>query len=194
MVVKIILGGHRLWNTVVDTKINDFRNWVAKWWEEERVYRNQMMNRRADIDRVSNIWATQYVPNTSESLEVALPDKKLKFANLGWSGGYSNPPYEVNVYSPAYNKSLIGIEVLDVGPWNEDDNYWDSNRRVFDDIGLGIPEAFAAFNDDYNDGKDQFGRIILNPAGIDLSTKAAKKLGYETYESEWVDVRYEYLP
>ncbi|WP_026880728.1 hypothetical protein [Fenollaria massiliensis] len=45
------------------------------------------------------------------------------------------------------------VEILDVGPWNEDDNYWDTDRRMFSGLGLGVPEAQAAYFDRYNNGK-----------------------------------------
>ncbi len=67
-------------------------------------------------------------------------------------------------------------------------------RNMCQILNLGVPEAQAAYYDDYNNGKDEFGRIVLNPAGIDLSVEAAEDLGFGTYESGWVAVRYEYLP
>lgn len=67
-----------------------FGEWLTKWWEGEREYRmalfkerNSQISIQADIDRISNVWATQYTPNTSGAHEVALPDKYVKFANLG---------------------------------------------------------------------------------------------------------------
>lgn len=83
----------------------------------------------------------------------------------------------------------------EVGPWNENDNYWDSNRRGFGGLTLGVPEAYAAFYNNYNNGKDEFERTVTNPAGIDLSTAAAAQIGFPgTYSSGFADVRYEYLP
>lgn len=180
--------------SILGDRYSDFRNWIASWWEVEREYRMNPIETDADIDRIDPIWATQYVPNTSGALEVALPDKYIKFANLGWDDTYDDPPYVVNVYSENYDTTLLGIRVDEVGPWNENDNYWDNDRRIFTDLDLGVPEAQAAFYDDYNGGENEFGDIVLNPAGIDLSTEAAEDLGYGTYESGWVAVRYEYLP
>lgn len=181
---------------ILGNQVDEFRDWIAEWWAIERNYRiNTSISTYAGINRVSNIWATQYVPNTSGAVEVALPDKYIKFANLGWDNTYSNPPYTVNVYNPKTNQSLINVRVDEVGPWNVNDNYWDSNRRVFSDVPLGVPEAYKAYYDDYNNGKDESGRTVLNPAGIDLSTAAAAKIGFPgTYSSGFVDVRYEYLP
>ena len=52
--------------------------------------------------------------------------------------------------------------------------YWDSAnginpRRFGSDLDLGQPAAAAAYYDDWNDGKDERGRLVLNPAGIDLT-------------------------
>lgn len=193
-VESAVLDRNETIQSILGNRYSEFRNWIATWWEVEREYRMNPMEANADIDRIASVWATQYVPNTSGAVEVALPDKYLKWANLGWDDYYDDPPYVVNVYSAAYNTTLLGIGVDEVGPWNENDNYWDSDRRIFTDLALGVPEAQAAFYDDYNDGEDEFGRTVLNPAGIDLSTEAAEDLGYGTYESGWVAVRYEYLP
>ena len=179
---------------ILGDKYAEFRSWIASWWEAERKYRMNPTETKADIDRIASVWATQYVPNTPGAVEVALPDKYLKWANLGWDDTYDDPPYVVNVYSATYNTTLLGVNVDEVGPWNENDNYWDNDRRIFTDLNLGVPEAQAAYYDDYNNGKDEFGRIVLNPAGIDLSVEAAEDLGFGTYESGWVAVRYEYLP
>lgn len=180
--------------SILGDKYSEFRSWIASWWEEEREYRMNPVKTKADIDRITSVWATQYVPNTSGSVEVALPDKYLKWANFGWDDTYDDPPYVVNVFSENYNTTLLGVSVDEVGPWNENDNYWDNDRRIFTDLDLGVPEARAAYYDDYNNGEDEFGRTVLNPAGIDLSTAAAEDLGFGTYESGWVAVRYEYLP
>lgn len=48
---------------------------------------------------------------------------------------------------------------------------------MFTDLPQGISEAQAAYFNDYNDGKDQFGRIVTNPAGIDLTPAVAADLG-----------------
>lgn len=171
-----------------------FREWILDWWGDEREYRMNPAQTRADVGTVSNIWATQYVPNTSGAREVALPDKYVKFANLGWDDTYPNPPYTVDVYSPDKGITLSDIAVDEVGPWNENDNYWDDNRRTFSDLDVGVPEAYAAYYNDYNGGKDESGRTVLNPAGIDLSTAAAKEIGFGTYESGFVEVTYDDLP
>lgn len=92
------------------------------------------------------VWATSFLqkslpdglrPKTSPY--VALPDAYLKYAN--W-GQISNIP---SIYQPYYapngtkthwsvsisslngTKTVSNVLVTDVGPWNEDDNWWDAN-------------------------------------------------------------------
>ncbi len=106
------------------------------------------------------------------------------------------------------------IPVKDSGPWNIDDNYWDfgpgspRSRRFGADLSPGLPAAQAAFSNGYHTsqnclglngqasghagGTDQFGRCVLNPAGIDLSAAAASQLGFSG--SGWVTVTFLWEP
>ncbi|MEQ0562418.1 hypothetical protein ABJI51_25320 [Amycolatopsis sp. NEAU-NG30] len=61
--------------------------------------------------------------------------------------------------------------VWDVGPWNEQDDYWNpaSVRTKFKDLPQGQPEAYAAYYNGYNGGKSGLGYKVQNPAGIDLA-------------------------
>ncbi len=92
------------------------------------------------------VWATSFsqktLPsglNTRRSPYVALPDAYLKYAN--W-GQVSNIPtiyqmyyvpsgttahWTVNVANAQGTRSVSNVLVTDVGPWNEDDNWWDPN-------------------------------------------------------------------
>jgi len=153
------------------------------------------------------VFATRYDPHVQGSVEVAVPDQCAKFAALGQSStlrqincpaGYSlGLDYRVVVTRD--NGQSLTIPLKDVGPWNLDDNYWAAPnsprpRRMFTDLPAGLPEAQAAFQNGYNTqanckqldastptdrtaGADQFGRCVLNPADIDLSTAAATQLG-----------------
>lgn len=60
--------------------------------------------------------------------------------------------------------------VWDVGPWNTRDDYWNPapQRQEWRDLPRGLPQAQAAFKNNYNGGKDQYNRKVANPAGIDL--------------------------
>ncbi len=154
------------------------------------------------------VFATQYEPLTPGSIEVAVPDKCAKFAALGNTTALANHGCPAGYGLGLDYRVVVTLDdgrsatfpVKDVGPWNVDDNYWNSAeagsprpRRLFTDLPRGRPEATAAFNDNYHtvanckdvnhqpttvtDGADQFDRCVLNPAGIDLSMAAVDQLG-----------------
>jgi len=143
------------------------------------------------------IYATQYYSNFGpDSVDVAVPDKYAKFASLGWeyhTGYPAGGNYSVNL--SLNGRQLNGVQVKDCGPWNIDDNYWNTAggarpRRLFAGLATGLPEAQAAYFDGYNGGKDQFGRTVANPAGIDLSPQAGVQLGLGYLVSGWIYVNF----
>lgn len=83
--------------------------------------------------------------------------------------------------------------VWDVGPWNTKDDYWNpsSTREMWKDLPQGKPEAQAAYQDGYNGGKDQFGRTVANPAGIDLADGTFWD-GLKLTDNAWVTVTYQW--
>lgn len=209
---------------ILGNKYGKFRTWIKKWWKDEIQYRanwytkqmsninsknlnnNLTISSQATSSRIL-VYATQY--NAYTTNEVALPDKYIKYANNGFSipypyyQYYNNPTYTINIgLSDTSTLKLTGVKVLEVGPWNEDDNYWDSSsyeytdnpRRYFGDCGLGYPEAAAAYYSNYNDGRDEFARTVTNPAGIDLSPNIAKNIGLSSGQNAWVYVDYYRLP
>ncbi|MGH9059612.1 MAG: hypothetical protein ACRDZY_08890, partial [Acidimicrobiales bacterium] len=81
--------------------------------------------------------------------------------------------------------------VWDVGPWNTTDDYWNpaEDRESWPDVPQGTPEAQTAHDDGYHDGLDQFGRKVLNPAGIDLADGTFWD-GLGLRNNSWVTVTY----
>jgi hypothetical protein len=92
------------------------------------------------------VWATSYTQrslpnglNAKRSPYAALPDAYLKFANWGLlsnipsiyqpyyapTGGTAH--WSVNVANASGSGSVANVLIADVGPWNEDDNWWDTN-------------------------------------------------------------------
>lgn len=168
------------------------------------------------------VHATQYLPTTAGSVEIAVPDKCAKFAALKLTGtlstagcpaGYGlNLDYRVLVTRDSGQSAAIPVK--EVGPWNVDDNYWAGPgsprpRRAFQDLPRGVPEAQAAragYNTISNclnldrtpsgrsGGADQFNRCVLNPAGVDLSVEAAKLLGLANLQNEVVTVTFLWEP
>jgi hypothetical protein len=93
---------------------------------------------------------------------VALPSGTV----LNSLGGHT---YTVNLFNPSNGRTKTGVPVWDVGPWNTTDNYWHVPRARWGDLPRGLPEAQAAYQNNYNGGMDQYGRQVANPAGIDLA-------------------------
>jgi hypothetical protein len=130
------------------------------------------------------VFATQYIGYTR--YEVALPHKILKKKYLNG-----------NVFRVRIRRGdhRTRAPVKEVGPWNIRDNYWQSRRYrdMWDDLPRCKPEAQAAYFNNYNRGEDQFGREVLNPAGVDLTPRVARRLGLERYQNAWVYVRYPWV-
>ncbi|MEV0004551.1 hypothetical protein AB0H28_20025 [Micromonospora sp. NPDC050980] len=79
--------------------------------------------------------------------------------------------------------------VWDVGPWNTRDDWWNppAVRENWKDLPQGLPEAQAAYQDGYHGGRDQFGRTVRNPAGLDLADGTFTD-GLRLTDNAWVDV------
>jgi hypothetical protein len=98
--------------------------------------------------------------------------------------------YRVKVCNPDNGRCVVA-PVWDVGPWNTRDDYWNppSVRQNWADLPQGMPEAQAARQSGYNGGRDQFGRTVRNPAGIDLADGTFwDDLGMD--DNGWVTVTY----
>lgn len=111
------------------------------------------------------VWSTYYRGYTR--YEVALPHQHLKF-----KGGVRVP------IRKGRGDSISG-PVKEVGPWNIKDNYWQkpTNRSRFKNLPQCVPQAAAAYYNNHNNGRDGFGRKVTNPAGLDMTLGAARKLG-----------------
>jgi hypothetical protein len=114
---------------------------------------------------------------------VALPSRRgLSVCNAG--------DYSVRACSPATGRCEYA-PVWDVGPWNTKDDYWNpsATREMWKDLPQGRPEAQAAYQNGYNGGRDQFGRTVANPAGIDLADGTFWD-GLKLTDNSWVNVTY----
>jgi hypothetical protein len=132
------------------------------------------------------VFATQYHGYTE--FEVALPHRKLKKKYLNGN------PVRVRIRRGDHR---VRVRVKEVGPWNTYDNYWNLRRAYertnrWDDLPhlkRCTPWAQAAYYRNYNHGEDEFGREVLNPAGVDLTPRVARRLGLDKYQNAWVYVR-----
>ncbi len=64
--------------------------------------------------------------------------------------------------------------------------------REWGDLPQGKPASQAAYQDGYNNGKDQFGRKVANPAGIDLADGTFWD-GLQLKNNAWVTVTYQWV-
>jgi hypothetical protein len=128
------------------------------------------------------VFATQYYGNTRR--EVALPHSKLKFGR--------QPRVHVR---RGRGGPTVKPRVKETGPWNIHDNYWArwKNRTKFKRAGRCNPEAQEAYYHNFNRGKDEFGREVLNPAGIDITPAVARGMGLKKYQNAWVYVRFPWI-
>jgi hypothetical protein len=128
------------------------------------------------------VFATQYLGNTRR--EVALPHRKLKFGR--------QPRVHIRRGSGG---PRVKPRVKDTGPWNIHDNYWArwKNRTRFKRAGRCNPEAQEAYYHNFNRGKDEFGRKVLNPAGIDVTPAVARGMNLKRYQNAWVYVRFPWV-
>ena len=99
---------------------------------------------------------------TQRDLFVALPSRRALSPR-------NTSDYSVKVC--AASGRCAYAPVWDVGPWNTRDDYWNPSdrRQSWTDLPQGVPQAQAAKAQGHNGGKDQFGRVVKNPAGIDLA-------------------------
>jgi hypothetical protein len=127
------------------------------------------------------VFLTQYPGNTKR--EAALPYLPL-----------TDDGRRIHIARLDHSKSTW-VTVKDGGPWNLRDNYWRGGlaRDRFSDLPRCVPEAQAAYQDGYNGGKDQFGRLVTNPAGVDVTPAVARELGLSTNRSAWVYVRFPWV-
>jgi len=119
---------------------------------------------------------------TERDLFVALPSRRALAPR-------NSSDYAVKVCAPTGRCAFA--PVWDVGPWNTRDDYWNAStkRQEWRDLPRGLPQAQAAKQDGHNGGKDQFGRTVLNPAGIDLADGLFwDALGLK--DNAWVTVEY----
>jgi hypothetical protein len=88
----------------------------------------------------------------------------------------------------AYKGKSVTAPVLDIGPWNRDDAWWEvgSARGQFADLPRFVPEVWAAYENGYNNGRDGTGRYVTFPAMIDLGDGVYADLGLQ--QADWVDV------
>jgi hypothetical protein len=113
-------------------------------------------------------------------------DRFVALPSLSALCGKDGGEYQVLI---SYKGKRTILPVWDVGPWNIHDDYWDPDRQMWRDLPVGTPEAQAAYFAGYNNGKDERGRKVKIPSGIDIADGAfIQDLGMT--QSDWVDVTF----
>jgi hypothetical protein len=151
-------------------KADDLGPWVDEQWQAESAEytaASEDTYQAASTGYSCRVWLSYYRGNTR--YEVALPHRKVKF-----SGGRKVRITDVRMGT----RTSARAPVKETGPWNTRDNYWRAprDRSMWKDLPRCVPEAQAAFFDNYNRGKDQFGREVGNPAGIDITPAVARRM------------------
>jgi hypothetical protein len=166
----------------------DLRSWVdEQWGQQVQAASTQSAQELGPSSTGSRalrckVFATQYIGYTR--YEAALPHRKLKFG--------SQPSVTIRRTSGGPD---VRPRIKEVGPWNTYDNYWATGRHrtMWKDLPRCTPEAQAAYYNNYNNGKDENGRKVLNPAGVDLTPAVARGLGLSKGQNAWVYVRFPWV-
>ena len=162
---------------------DDLKGWVdEQWGQEARAASTEdsaevVTTRSGGRALRCKVFATQYIGYTR--YEAALPHRTLKFG--------SQPRVRIRRVGGG---NVVRPRIKEVGPWNTYDNYWAAraNRTMWKNLPRCKPEAQAAYFNNYNHGKDEFGRMVLNPAGVDLTPTIARRMGLRKYQNAWVYV------
>ena len=165
-----------------------FRSWVDEQWGQE--VQDASTEESTQVVRTSSgstalrckVFATQYIGYTR--YEAALPHRGLKFG--------SQPRVQIRRVNGG---DVVRPRIKEVGPWNTYDNYWMTGRQrtMWKNLPRCMPEAQAAYYDNYHNGKDEYGREVLNPAGVDLTPAVARGMGLRKYQNAWVYVRFPWV-
>lgn len=202
--LKTILASSQtgLKNQLSETAYTKLVEWLNQQWQLFVAQRNAIRstssspstistNALTETCQVFDLFATR---STYTDYSADLPDKYVKFANRGleYAKGYTHTIiYSITV---KYDTTIVPNVVVTDVVWNHNDNYWNTitdtvhPRRMFTDLPHGMPEAEAAFYDNYNGGKNEFGQEVTNPAGLNVSQQVADLLGIGG--SAWIEVTF----
>ncbi len=149
-------------------RADDLGAWVDEQWKAENAEyaaASEVTYRASSRGYSCRVWMSYYRGNTR--YEVALPHQKIKFR-----GGR-----RVKITDIRKGTSAMA-PVKETGPWNTQDDFWRTkpDRSMWNDLPRCLPQAEAAFFDNYNRGKDQFGREVGNPAGVDITPAVARRM------------------
>jgi hypothetical protein len=181
----------RIGAIVPEDQSAELESWVDEQWNQEvQAASTEVYTVSSENDTDSDygkgirckVFATQYTGYTKR--EVALPHRNLKFGRQP----------RIRIWRVGDGPS-VGPKVKEVGPWNTYDNYWmrEKDRTMYKRVPRCKPEAQVAYYQNFNKGKDEFGREVLNPAGVDVTPDVARSMGLKKYQNAWVYVRFPWV-
>ncbi len=91
----------------------------------------------------------------------------------------------------AYKGKSVTAPVLDIGPFNVDDDYWNPTDVRTYKLPRGVPQAQAAFQNGHNNGKSGIDIKVNAPLGLDIGDGTFADLGMTN--TDWVDVTFLWL-
>jgi len=164
---------------------SELEGWVDEQWDQEvRTASTETYTASGYYPRGLKcfVFATQYNGHTRR--EVALPHRKLKFGR--------QPRVHIRRGSGG---PRVRPRVKEVGPWNTYDNYWarKKQRTKFKRLDRCEPAAQAAYYHNFNGGKDELGREVLNPGGVDVTPAVARSMNLDRNQNAWVYVRFPWV-
>lgn len=84
---------------------------------------------------------------------------------------------EYMVRLSANGRSIV-VPVWDNGPWNHNDDFWNTDRERYRDLPVGWPQDHAAFFENYNKGVAERGKVRF-PSAVDIADGAYWALGLD---------------
>ncbi|HSH82578.1 MAG TPA: hypothetical protein VLA19_28945 [Herpetosiphonaceae bacterium] len=130
--------------------------------------------------------------------ELLAPTYRLRVTRQGMAGrrtanGYVIKPNDFFVSLPSWsvlssrdgseymvrlsaNGKSVDVRVADVGPWNRQDNFWDTDRARYTDLPAGWPQDHAAFYENHNGRRADKGWVRY-PSAVDVADGAYRALG-----------------
>ena len=107
-----------------------------------------------------------------------------------WKALSSKNGNEYMVRLSANGRSVV-VPVMDVGPWNRHDNFWDAKRETYKDLPRGWPQDHAAYYEGHNKKRAEKG-LVRYPTAVDVGDGAYWALGLKG-DRATVDVTFLWL-
>lgn len=187
----------------------------ANTWVQHRVVMMGNDGRTPSVGqlRITPEAADLHSSSTTSAAPGVAPTYRLRVTRMGMVGGrtangYRIKPKDMFVSLPSWkslsskngneymvrlsaNGKSVVVPVMDVGPWNRNDNFWDAKRASYKDLPRGWPQDHAAYYEGYNKGRAEKG-FVRYPTAVDMGDGAYWALGLDGAQAT-VDVTFLWL-